>query len=223
MGIHSLGEAYRKGDPNYDARSTVPAIVDVTTGAVVNNDYHALTTELAVGFKDFVSPDTPDIYPEELRADIDALNVIIYADFNLAVNLAALVTNQKDYEYYYDRIFARLDWLEERLSKQRYLMGDTITDPDIRIFPTLARFDLVFYQKYLVNKKRLVDYPNLWNYAKDLYSNPAFGGTTDFDSMRKRFYYVDHTPFEDLPRLVPKGPDDSIWLEPNDRAEKFGK
>ena len=102
-------------------------------------------------------------------------------------------------------------------------MGDTITDPDIRIFPTLARFDLVFYQKYLVNKKRLVDYPNLWNYAKDLYSNPAFGGTTDFDSMRKRFYYVDHTPFEDLPRLIPKGPDDSIWLEPNDRAEKFGK
>jgi len=178
---------------------------------------------LALGFKDFVSPDAPDIYPEELRADIDALNVIIYADFNLAVNLAALVTNQKDYEYYYDRIFARLDWLEERLSKQRYLMGDTITDSDIRIFPTLARFDLVFYQKYLVNKKRLVDYPNLWNYAKDLYSNPAFGGTTDFDSMRKRFYYVDHTPFEDLPRLVPKGPDDSIWLEPNDRAEKFGK
>lgn len=223
LGIHSLGEAYRKGDPNYDARSTVPAIVDVTTGAVVNNDYHALTTELALGFKDFISPDAPDIYPEELRADIDALNVIIYADFNLAVNLAALVTNQKDYEYYYDRIFARLDWLEERLSKQRYLMGDTITDPDIRIFPTLARFDLVFYQKYLVNKKRLVDYPNLWNYAKDLYSNPAFGGTTDFDSMRKRFYYVDHTPFEDLPRLIPKGPDDSIWLEPNDRAEKFGK
>ncbi len=223
LGIHSLGEAYRKGDPNYDARSTVPAIVDVTTGAVVNNDYHALTTELALGFKDFISPDAPDIYPEELRADIDALNVIIYADFNLAVNLAALVTNQKDYEYYYDRIFARLDWLEERLSKQRYLMGDTITDPDIRIFPTLARFDLVFYQKYLVNKKRLVDYPNLWNYAKDLYSNPAFGGTTDFDSMRKRFYYVDHTPFEDLPRLIPKGPDDSIWLEPNNRAEKFGK
>ena len=88
-------EAYRKGDPNYDARSTVPAIVDVTTGAVVNNDYHALTTELALGFKDFISPDAPDIYPEELRADIDALNVIIYADFNLAVNLAALVTNQK--------------------------------------------------------------------------------------------------------------------------------
>ncbi len=78
-----------KVTPNYDARSTVPAIVDVTTGAVVNNDYHALTTELALGFKDFVSPDAPDIYPEELRADIDALNVIIYADFNLGGKLGS--------------------------------------------------------------------------------------------------------------------------------------
>jgi putative glutathione S-transferase len=79
------------------------------------------------------------------------------------------------------------------------------------------------YQKYMVNKKRLVDYPNLWNYAKDLYSNPAFGGTTDFDAIRKRYYFVDHTPFEDLPRIIPKGPDLSVWNEPNDRAEKFGK
>lgn len=220
--IHSLGEAYRKGNPNYDQRSTVPAIVDVTTGAVVNNDYHVLTTELATAFKEYIDPSIPDIYPEELREDIDALNDVIYTDFNLAVNLAAMVTNQKDYEFWFDRIFRRLDWLEERLSKQRYLMGNTITDPDIRLYVTLCRFDLVFYQKYFVNKKRLVDYPNLWNYAKDLYSIPAFGGTTNFDSMRKRFYYVDHTPIEDLPRLVPKGPDDSIWLEPNDRAEKFG-
>lgn len=221
--IKSLGEAYRKGDPNYDQRSTVPAIVDEKTGAVVNNDYHDLVIQLYKGFQDYISPDAPDIYPEGLRADIDALNIVIYADFNLAVNLAALVTSQKDYEYYVERVFRRLDWLEERLSKQRYLMGDTITEPDIRIFPTLARFDLVFYQKYYVNRKRLRDYPNLWNYAKDLYSHPAFGGTTDFDSMRKRFYVVDHTPFEDLPRLVPVGPDDADWKEPNDRAEKFAK
>ena len=102
-------------------------------------------------------------------------------------------------------------------------MGDTITSPDIRLFVTLTRFDLVFYQKYFLNKKRLVDSPNLWNYAKDLFSNPAFGGNTDFNSMRLRFYYVDHTPFADMPRLMPKGPDDSRWLEPNDRAEKFSK
>lgn len=221
--IHSLGEAYRKGNPDYDQRSTVPAIVDVKTGAVVNNDYHDLTTEIAVAWTKYISPDAPDIYPEDQRDDIDALNDIIYADVNLAVNLAALVTTQKDYEFYYDKVFNRLDWLEKRLSTRRYLMGDTITDPDIRLFVTLSRFDLVFYQKYFVNKKRLVDYPNLWNYAKDLYSNPAFGGNTDFDSMRKRFYYVDHTPFADFPRIVPKGPDMSIWEETNDRAAKFGK
>ena len=211
------------GKLNYTARSTVPAIIDTKTGAVVNNDFHVLTTELALGFKDFVSADAPDIYPEELRDDIDALNIIIYSDVNVAVNMAALVKKQEEYEFYYDTVFNRLDWLEERLSTRRYLMGDTITDPDVRLFPTLVRFDSVFYQKYMVNKKRLVDYPNLWNYAKDLYSNPAFGGTTDFDAIRKRYYFVDHTPFEDLPRIIPKGPDLSVWNEPNDRAEKFGK
>ena len=221
LGIHSLGEAYRKGDPNYDQRSTVPAIVDVTTGAVVNNDYHVLDVLLARSFKKFIPAGAPDIYPAGLEEDIDALNIILYSDINLAVNLAALTGTQKDYEFYFNQVFDRLDWVEERLSKQRYLMGDTITSPDIRLFATLVRFDLVFYQKYYLNKRRLVDYPNLWNYAKDLYYNPAFGGNTDFDSMRKRFYYVDHTPFEDLPRIVPAGPDDSIWLEPNDRAHKF--
>lgn len=221
--IHGLMEAYKKGDPNYDQRATVPALVDVKTGAVVNNDYHDLTIQLYKGWQKYIAKDAPDIYPKELRADIDALNDVIYADVNLAVNLAALVDSQAQYEYYYDLIFNRLDWLEESLSKRRFLMGDHVTDPDIRLFVTLSRFDLVFYQKYFVNKKRLVDYPNLWNYAKDLYSIPAFGKNTDFDSMRKRFYYVDHTPFEDLPRLMPKGPDDSRWLEPNDRGEKFGK
>ena len=139
--IHSLGEAYRKGNPAYDQRSTVPAIVDVKTGAVVNNDYHDLTTEIAVAWTRYIRPDAPDIYPEDLRDDIDALNDIIYADVNLAVNLAALVTSQKDYEFYYDKVFDRLDWLEKRLSTRRYLMGDTITDPDIRLFVTLSRFD----------------------------------------------------------------------------------
>ena len=80
----------------------------------------------------------------------------------------------------------------------------------------------MFYQKYFVNKKRLVDYPNLWNYAKDLYAIPAFGDNTNFESMRQRFYEVDHTPQEDLPRIIPLGPDDSIWEEANHRAEKFG-
>lgn len=116
--VHSLGECYRKGNPHYDQRSTVPAIVDVTTGAVVNNDYHDLTTELETAWKKYFRPDAPDLYPEALHDDIDALNDIIYADVNLAVNLAALVTSQKDYEFYYNKVFDRLDWLEKRLSSR---------------------------------------------------------------------------------------------------------
>jgi putative glutathione S-transferase len=216
--VHALMDSYKKADPSYKKRATVPAIVDTLSGKVVNNDYHHLTTELETAWEKYIVPGAPDLYPEDRRADIDALNDIIYSDVNLAVNLAAMVESQEEYEHYYDVVFNRLDWLEERLSHQRYLMGHTITDPDVRLYVTLTRFDLVFYQKYFVNKKRLVDYPNLWNYAKDLYSIPAFGNNTDFDSMKKRFYYVDHTPFKDFPRLVPKGPDLSIWNEPNDRG-----
>lgn len=216
--VHALMDSYKKADPDYQKRATVPAIVDISSGKVVNNDYHHLTTEFETAWKKYIVQGSPDLYPEAQRADIDALNDIIYSDVNLAVNLAALVESQEEYEYYYDVVFHRLDWLEERLSHQRYLMGDTITDPDIRLYVTLARFDLVFYQKYFVNKKRLIDYPNLWNYTKDLYSIPAFKNNTDFDAMKKRFYYVDHTPFKDFPRLVPKGPDLEIWNEPNDRG-----
>ncbi|WEV54676.1 glutathione S-transferase C-terminal domain-containing protein [Leuconostocaceae bacterium ESL0723] len=222
LGIHSLGEAYRKADPDYDKRTTVPALVDTKTGKVVNNDYNELIKEFSEAWQDYIPDDAPDLYPEDLRSDIDALSDIILMDVNYAVNEAGHGRSQEDYKKWYDKIFNRLDWLEERLSHQRYLFGDRLTLVDINLYVTLARFDLVFYQKYYVNKKRLVDYPNLWNYAKDLYSIPAFGNNTNFDSMRQRFYEVDHTPQEDLPRIIPIGPDDDIWKEANDRAEKFG-
>lgn len=223
LGLHSLMESYKLADPDYDQRATVPALVDTKTKAVINNDFHDLTLQLYTGWKNYIDETAPDIYPEELRADIDALNVILYAEINTVPALASMSKSQEEYEFYYDMFFRRLDWLEERLATHRYLLGDTITDSDIRLYVSLARHDMVFYQKYYLNKKRLVDYPNLWNYAKDLYSNKAFGGTTDFNAMRKRFYYVDHTPFNDFPRLMPKGVDDTRWLEPNDRAAKFSK
>ncbi|ANZ64545.1 glutathione-dependent reductase [Secundilactobacillus paracollinoides] len=213
----SLSESYLKADPNYTLRTTVPTLVDVKTGKVVNNNYNTLIDEFSIAWQRYQDEDVPDLYPEELREDIDALNKIIYTDVNTAVNEAGLARSQVDYEKYYNRVFNRLDWLEERLSKQRYLFGSTITDTDIRLYVTLARFDVVFYQKYYVNKKRLVDYPNLWNYTKDLYSLPAFKNNTDFDAIKKRFYQVDHTPQFDLPRIIPNGPDLSIWTAPNDR------
>lgn len=213
----SLSESYRKADPNYELRTTVPALVGIQTGEVVNNDYNVLINELALAWQKYQSKDAPDLYPKDLQEDIDVLNQILFADVNTAVNEAGQARSQADYEKYYNQVFDRLDWLEERLSHQRYLFGNQITDTDIRLYVTLARFDLVFYQKYYVNKKRLVDYPNLWNYTKDLYSIPAFGNNTDFDSMKKRFFQVDHTPFEDLPRIIPAGPDLAIWTSPNDR------
>lgn len=216
----SLSESYLKADPTYKLRTTVPALVDVKTGKVVNNNYNTLIDEFASAWKTFQAENAPDLYPKAIRADIDALNQIIYTDINTAVNEAGLARSQDDYEKYYNRVFNRLDWLEERLAHQRYLFGSAIVDTDIRLFVTLSRFDIVFYQKYYVNKKRLIDYPNLWNYAKDLYSNPAFKNNTDFDAIKKRFYQVDHTPQNDLTRIIPKGPDLSIWEEPNDR-QKF--
>ncbi|KRL05341.1 glutathione S-transferase C-terminal domain-containing protein [Liquorilactobacillus oeni] len=215
--IKALSESYLQADPTYKIRTTVPALVDVETGKVINNNYNTLIDELAIAWKEYQAPQAPDVYPEDLQADIDALNKILYTDINAAVNEAGLARSQADYEKYYDRVFNRLDWLEERLNNQRYLFGNQITDSDIRLFVTLVRFDTVFYQKYYVNKKRLVDYPNLWNYAKDLYSLPAFKNNTDFDAIKKRFYQVDHTPISDLKRIIPKGPDLSIWEEPNDR------
>jgi putative glutathione S-transferase len=220
--VKSLSASYLKADPNYKLRTTVPALVDIQDGAVVNNNYNTLIDELSVAWKKYQKEGAPDLYPKDLRSDIDALNQIIYSDVNTAVNEAGLARSQNDYEKYYNRVFNRLDWLEERLSNQRYLFGSKITDTDIRLYVTLARFDIVFYQKYYVNKKRLIDYHNLWNYVKDLYSIPAFKNNTDFDAIKKRFYQVDHTPQEDLTRIIPKGPDLTIWEEPNDR-EKLRK
>ena len=214
---HSLGESYRKADPNYADRVTVPAIVDIKTGKVVNNNYHDLIIELATAWKAYHAPDAPDLYPEELRDDIDALDALLYADLITAIGEAADAESQEEYEQYYDQVFHCLDWLEERLGKHRYLLGNHITDPDLRFYVVLIWFDIVDYQKFYLNKKRLIDYPNLWNYAKDLYSIPAFKKNTGFEDIKKRVYYLDHTPFKDFPRLIPKGPDLSIWEEPNDR------
>lgn len=218
---HSLGESYRKADPQYKDRVTVPAIVDIQTGKVVNNNYHHLINELDVAWTKYQPADAPDLYPEDLREDIDALDKILYGDLNLAISAAADAESQADYEKYYDQVFARLDWIEERLGKHRFLIGNKVTDPDIRLYVILIWFDIVDYQKLYLNKKRLIDYPNLWNYAKDLYSIPGFKNNTGFEDIKQRVYYVDHTPFKDFPRLVPKGPDLSVWEEPNDRAEKF--
>lgn len=218
LGVESLDDVYRATDPDFTGRATVPAIVDIKTGKVVNNDYHKLTNYFEVEWKRFHKPDAPDLYPEELREEIDAMNEIIFNDVNNGVYKAGFARSQQAYEAAYDALFARLDELEERLSHSRYLFGDRLTDADIRLWVTLVRFDAAYNLAFKVNRNKLIDFPNLWNYAKDLYTIPAFRDTTDFDGI-KRGYLLSAS--RNTFGILSKGPDLSIWDEPHDREREY--
>jgi len=213
--IRYISDVYYNADPNYEGRPTVPAVVDITTKKVVNNDYFKLSNYLETAWKRFHKKGAPDLYPEELRQDIDELNDILFREVNNAVYKAGFAQSQKAYEDAYDTIFKRLDDLENRLKNQRYLFGNQITDSDVRLYVTLARFDVAYYNAFRVNRNRLVDFPNLWGYARDLYQTPGFGDTTDFDSIKKHYHLstIEGNPYG----ILPKGPDLSIWNEPHNR------
>lgn len=219
--IRYLPEIYAATDPQYTGRATVPAVIDLKTKQVVNNDYHHLSNYWETVWEPFHKKGAPDLYPKELRDEIDALNDILFHEVNNGVYKAGFAQSQEAYENAYDLVFHRLDWLEERLSKGRYLFGDQLTDSDIRLYVTLARFDIAYYFAFRTNRNRIADYDNLWNYAKDLYSIPAFKEATDFDAIKRGYLLGNHAhnPYG----LLPKGPDLSIWEEPNNREEKFGK
>lgn len=218
LGIRYLPEIYASTDPEYTGRATVPTVVDVKTRRVVNNDYHHLTNYWEVEWKKFHKNGAPDLYPVELRDEIDALNEIIFNEINNGVYKAGFAKSQEQYELNYHLVFDRLDRLEEHLSKNRFLFGDYITDSDIRLYVTLARFDTAYYFGFRTNKKRIRDYENLWNYAKELYSIPAFKEATDFDAIKRGYLLGPENPYN----ILPLGPDNSVWDEPNNRSEKFG-
>jgi putative glutathione S-transferase len=217
LGIRYLPEAYEKTDPSYSGRATVPAVVDINTGKVVNNDYHRLTNYWETAWKPFHKEGAPDLYPEALRSEIDALNETLFHEVNNAVYKAGFAQSQAEYEMAYDLLFKRLDTLEERLTKSRFLFGDKITDSDVRLYVTLARFDAGYYMAFKTNRNRLVDFYNLWNYAKDLYQTPGFGDTTDFATI-KRVYQLISNPLG----IISVGPDTSVWLESHNRGENHG-
>ena len=139
-----------------------------------------------------------------LRPAIDAINKLIYEDVNNGVYKAGFAASQSAYEAAVEALFASLDWLEARLARQRFLLGAQLTEADIRLFTTLVRFDAVYFGHFKCNLRRLVDYPHLWGYARDLYQRPGFGETVDFDQI-KRHYYMTHEQINPT-RIVPKGP-----------------
>ena len=215
LGIQYLSEAYLKADENYSGRFTVPAVVDLTTGQVVNNDYFNLTKYWEVEWKKYHKPGAPDLYPENLRREIDELNEILYHEINNGVYKAGFARSQEAYNEAYNLVFSRLDWLEKRLGKSRYLFGDSITESDVRLYVTLARFDSAYYNGFQLNRSRITDFKNLWGYVRDLYSLPEFKETTDFEAIKKHYHLcaVAGNPY----KIVPKGPDLTSWNTPHGR------
>jgi putative glutathione S-transferase len=210
-----LSEAYLRTDPAYTGRYTVPCIWDRVNGRLVTNNYPDITIDFETQFIAFHRPGAPELYPEALREEIDAVNEVVYRDVNNGVYKAGFATSQQAYEAAFDALFARLDWLEERLAGQRYLVAGQLTEADVRLFTTLARFDAVYVGHFKCNLRRLVDYPNLWGYARDLYQRPGFGETVNFDHI-KRHYYMTHDQLNPS-RIVPRGPAVD-WTAPHDRA-----
>ncbi len=213
-GFQFLSEAYLATDPSYTGRYTVPCIWDRQTGRLVTNNYPDITIMFETEFGAYADP-AVDLYPAQLRVEIDQVAALIYNDVNDGVYRCGFATTQSAYEQAFDALFSRLDWLEERLSGQRYLVGEQLTEADIRLFPTLVRFDAVYYGHFKCNLRRLVDYPNLWAYARDLYQRPGFGETVNFDHI-KRHYYGTHDAINPT-RIVPKGPA-MDWTAPHHRA-----
>jgi putative glutathione S-transferase len=213
-GFAFLSEAYLITDPGYTGRYTVPCLWDRVRGRLVTNNYPDITIDLETQFTAFYKPGAPDLYPEQLRDEIDAINALIYAEVNNGVYRSGFATTQAAYEAAVTALFARLDWLEQRLSRQRYLVGYQISEADIRLFTTLVRFDSVYYGHFKCNLRRLVDYPNLWGYARDLFQHPGFGETVDFDQI-KRHYYITH-PQINPTGIVPLGPIID-WAAPHQR------
>ncbi|POH60954.1 glutathione S-transferase family protein [Arthrobacter glacialis] len=221
LGIARLQDAYFKRTPNYPRGITVPAMVDVPSGAVVTNNFPQITLDFSTEWTEFHREGAPDLYPEALREEMAIVNKRVFTEVNNGVYRCGFAGSQESYDAAYERLFTALDWLEERLATQRFLMGDTITEADVRLFTTLVRFDAVYHGHFKCNRNKLSEMPVLWAYARDLFQTPGFGDTVNFEQI-KEHYYVVH---EDLnpTRIIPTGPDTSGWSTAHGRESLGGR
>jgi glutathionyl-hydroquinone reductase len=215
LGIHRLKEAYEARIPDYPRGITVPAMVDIASGQVVTNDFPWITHDLFFEWQEFHRPDAPDLWPADCREEMQEVMDRVFAEVNNGVYKCGFAGSQEAYDEAYDRLWETIDWLEDRLADRRYLMGSTITEADVRLFTTLARFDAVYHGHFKCNRNKLTEQPNLWGYARDLYQTPGFGENIDFEQIKQHYYVVqsDVNPSG----IVPKGPDTDVWLELHDR------
>jgi len=215
-GFSFLKEAYLATDPGYKARVTVPVLWDRQTKRIVSNSDDDIMRMFETEFN-ALSPNTLDLYAKQHRSEIDRMNEVIYETVNDGVYRAGFATSQAAYERAAYRVFETLDVLEARLSKQRYLFGSTPLETDWRLFVTIVRFDPVYYGHFKCNLRRIIDYPNLYGYLKDLYQIPGIAETVNFDHI-KRHYYMTHDDINPT-RIVPIGPAQDL-TSPHGR-EKF--
>jgi putative glutathione S-transferase len=202
--VEKLYELYTLADPKYSGRATIPILWDKQERTIVSNESAEILRMLNSAF-DGVGANHNDYYPEELRAEIDELNAFVYPNVNNGVYRAGFATTQEAYEEAATALFAALDKLEGRLATRRYLTGSRLTEADIRLFTTLIRFDPVYHGHFKCNLHRIIDYPNLWGFLRDVYQTGGIAETVHIDFI-KRHYYGSHANLNP-PRIVPIGPD----------------
>ena len=219
--IPRIKDAYLARFPDYSKGITVPAMVDVPSGQVVTNNFPQMTIDFSLEWTDHHRDGAPQLYPEHLRAEIDEVNAGVFTEINNGVYRCGFAGSQQAYERAYARLFDHLDVIAERLRGQRYLVGDTITEADVRLFTTLVRFDPVYHGHFKCNRMKLSEMPVLWAYARDLFQTPGFGDTVDFTQI-KRHYYVVHSDINPT-GIVPLGPDLRGWHTPHHREQLGGR
>lgn len=183
LGDQFLSEAYYRADDDYQGRTTVPALIDTTTGKVVNNDYNWLTTYFEVNFRPWHKKGAPELYPVELREEIDKMNLWLFDNINNAVYRSSFSRSNEGHFDGVNTFYAAMDRLEKRLETNRFIFGDYVTDSDIRLYVTLARLDIRYTTQLGETKRPLYTYKNLWGYAKELWEIPAFAHHTDFAAI----------------------------------------
>jgi putative glutathione S-transferase len=214
-GFEALRDVYLATDPDYDGRITVPVLWDKKSGRIVNNESAEILRMLNAEFQEFAERPEIDLYPEPLRERIDALNAWIYPQINNGVYRCGFARTQRAYGEALRELFDGLDRAEAILARSRYLAGEQLTEADVRLFTTLVRFDAVYVTHFKCNLRRLVDYPNLWAYTRDIHALPGVSETVNMEHI-KRHYYESHRQINPL-GIVPEGP--SLDFEaPHDRA-----
>lgn len=207
-------QIYQKADPTVTTRVTVPILWDKQQGKIVSNESSEIIRMFNSAF-DGITGNTADYWPEPMRDEIEEVNERIYHSFNNGVYKSGFATNQDAYTDAVTKLFDTMDWLENRLSTNRYLMGDTLTEADWRLFPTLVRFDPVYHLHFKCNRSRVMDMPNLWAYTRELYQMDGVAQTCDFNHIVRHYHYSHETI--NPHRIIPINPDID-WMAPHGRG-----